>query len=190
MPFVVKPTSADLIVANAVAKHASPIPEEIASILTLAADERVLLALAGVTWLRSRQKPQASRVIYNHALVVSIASAVLPHLLKTMFSQTRPDRLTVRGHLKGIPVSGRREDAFPSGHALHMGALASFASSLPHRPRMMIEGASFGLSLSRIVLLAHWTSDVVVGFAIGSLLERALRTFTGYRTTPKKPARD
>ena len=110
MPFVVKPTSADLIVANAVAKHASPIPEEIASILTLAADERVLLALAGVTWLRSRQKPQASRVIYNHALVVSIASAVLPHLLKTMFSQTRPDRLTVRGHLKGIPVSGRRED--------------------------------------------------------------------------------
>lgn len=184
MVFDIKPTTADLVVASAIAKHTSPIPEEIASILTLAADERTLLALVGVAWLGSRRRPEATRVIYNHAMVVSIAASVLPHLLKLMFNQTRPDRLTVRGHLRGIPVSGRREDAFPSGHALHMGALASLASSLPPRPRIVIQSASLGLSLSRIVLLAHWVSDVVVGYAIGSFLERALRPLTGFEKAP------
>jgi undecaprenyl-diphosphatase len=28
--------------------------------------------------------------------------------------------------------------------------------------------------------LAHWASDVVVGFALGAVLERLLRSWTGY----------
>jgi membrane-associated phospholipid phosphatase len=37
-----------------------------------------------------------------------------------------------------------------------------------------------GLSLTRVIVLAHWASDVVAGFALGAVLERLLRLWTGY----------
>jgi undecaprenyl-diphosphatase len=37
-----------------------------------------------------------------------------------------------------------------------------------------------GNSLTRILVLAHWASDVVAGFALGAVLERLLRPWTGY----------
>jgi hypothetical protein len=37
-----------------------------------------------------------------------------------------------------------------------------------------------GLSLTRVVVLEHWASDVVAGFALGAALERLLRLWTGY----------
>ena len=115
MVFDIKPTTADLVVASAIAKHTSPIPEEIASILTLAADERTLLALVGVAWLGSRRRPEATRVIYNHAMVVSIAASVLPHLLKLMFNQTRPDRLDGPGSSERNTRFRATRGCFPVG---------------------------------------------------------------------------
>jgi membrane-associated phospholipid phosphatase len=100
--------------------------------------------------------------------------------MKTLFDQTRPDRRTVIGHVHGISLSGKREDAFPSGHALHTGALASAAGALPPAPRQAIRVLALGLSLTRVVVLAHWASDVVVGFTLGAILERLLRLWTGY----------
>jgi undecaprenyl-diphosphatase len=43
------------------------------------------------------------------------------------------------------------------------------------------------LSATRIAILAHWVSDVVAGFAIGIVLERIVRRFTGY---PDKALRE
>jgi membrane-associated phospholipid phosphatase len=86
----------------------------------------------------------------------------------------------VIGHVHGASFSGKREDAFPSGHALHMGAVASAAGALPAGARRTIRGLAVGLSLTRILVLAHWTSDVVAGFALGAALERLLRLWTGY----------
>jgi undecaprenyl-diphosphatase len=37
-----------------------------------------------------------------------------------------------------------------------------------------------GLSLTRVLVLAHWASDVIAGFALGAILERLLRLWTGY----------
>ena len=61
-----------------------------------------------------------------------------------------------------------------------MGALASAAGTLPALPRRAIQTVAVGLSLTRILVLAHWASDVVAGFALGALLERLLRLWTGY----------
>ena len=44
----------------------------------------------------------------------------------------------------------------------------------------MIRAAAIGLSLTRVMVLAHWASDVIAGFALGIVLERALRLWTGY----------
>jgi undecaprenyl-diphosphatase len=61
-----------------------------------------------------------------------------------------------------------------------MGALASAAGALPCGTRRTIQALAVGLSLTRIVVLAHWATDVVAGFALGAVLERLLRLWTGY----------
>jgi undecaprenyl-diphosphatase len=61
-----------------------------------------------------------------------------------------------------------------------MGALASMAGTMPLAPRRAIRALALGLSLTRVVVLAHWASDVVAGFAVGAALERVLRLWTGY----------
>jgi undecaprenyl-diphosphatase len=179
-PFTVRPTKADVAIARAIARVTGPAPQEVARALTWGADEKVLLVLAAAGWLCSRGRGEALRRTGNHALLSTVAASLLPHGMKIVFNQTRPDRRTVIGHVHGISFSGRREDAFPSGHALHMGALASAAGALPAGPRWTIRALAVGLSLTRIVVLAHWASDVVAGFALGTILERLLRSWTGY----------
>jgi membrane-associated phospholipid phosphatase len=179
-PVTVQPSRADVAIARSIAHNTAPAPEEVARALTWGADEKVLLVLAAAGWLASRGGGEPLQRAGNHALLVTMAASLLPHGLKLVFDQTRPDRRTVIGHVHGVPFSGKRRDAFPSGHALHMGALASAAGALPAGPRRAIRALAVGLSLTRIVVLAHWASDVVAGFALGAVLERALRLWTGY----------
>lgn len=180
VPITVRPTGVDVAIANAIARNTERAPEAIARALTWGADEKVLLALAVAGWLASRGRGEPLQRAGNHALLVTAMASLLPHALKTVFNQTRPDRVTVVGHVHGVSFSGKREDAFPSGHALHMGALASAAGPLTRRSRLAIRALAVGLSLTRVAVLAHWMSDIVVGFALGAALERLLRLWTGY----------
>jgi len=186
-PVTVRPTVADVRIARTIARRTKPAPEEVARLLTWGADEKLLLALAATGWLATRGKSEPLRRAGDHALLVTVASALTPHVLKLLFNQTRPDRETVLGHVHGVSLSGRREDAFPSGHALHMGALASAAGSLGPGPRRMVRALAIGLSLTRIVVMAHWASDVVAGFALGAVMERLLRLWTGYPNRLRDP---
>jgi membrane-associated phospholipid phosphatase len=179
-PIAVRPTKADIALAREIARNTAPAPEYAARALTWGADEKVLLVLATAGWIISRGRSEPLRRAGNHALLVTAATSLLPHVMKSLFDQTRPDRRTVVGHIHGVPFSGKREDAFPSGHAMHMGALASAAETLPAGPRRTIRAFAIGLSLTRVVVLAHWASDVVLGFALGAALERLLRPWTGY----------
>jgi len=176
----VKPTKVDETVAHAVARHTAPVPEKAAEILTWGADEHLLIALAAGFWLYGRGADERTRIASNHIMLTTAAVALLPHLLKSIFEQERPDRTTIRGHWHGVPFSGKALDAFPSGHALHVGALASAATELPPAERNTVWIIGSGLVLTRIALLAHWLSDVLAGLAIGAVLERLLRFWTGY----------
>jgi membrane-associated phospholipid phosphatase len=173
----IRPTAADKDIANAIAARTTPGLERTARVMTWGADEKVLLALAVGGWLYAARRP-ALRPITNHLLAASVLTAILPHILKKGIDQTRPDRLTVQGHWRGVPISGRAHDAFPSGHAVHMGALASAAGLLPPLPRRALRALAVALSATRVVLLAHWASDVLVGFAAGALIERLVRPIT------------
>ena len=158
--YEVKPTQADVAIADSVAAHTGRPAEHIAEVLTWGADEHVLCALAVGWWLYARTRDAPVRRASNHVLLTTLLASALPHALKTIFDQQRPDRLTAVGHLHGIPLSGKRLDAFPSGHAVHIGALASAATVLPPAQRNTVWAIGGGLVLTRIVLLAHWTSDV------------------------------
>jgi undecaprenyl-diphosphatase len=65
---------------------------------------------------------------------------------------------------------------------MHVGALASAATVLPPAQRNIVWAIGAALAVSRVVLLAHWASDVVAGLALGAATERLLRLFTGFGT--------
>src|SRR3979490_874378 len=184
-PVRVRPTRTDVSIANTIVRHTGRPTEQTAELLTWGADEHILSALAAAWWLYSRRGNADQRHAADHILLTTLAASALPHLLKKLFDQERPDRLTIRGHWRGVPFSGRSEDAFPSGHAGHIGALASAASRLPARARTLVWGIGAGLVATRVVLLAHWASDVAAGLAIGVVLERMLRLFTRYGPEPE-----
>lgn len=154
IPVGVKPTKADIDIAQAIAHHTSSVPEAIGRALAWGADEKLLLVLAAVGWVASRGDGEHLRRAGNHALLVTVASSLIPYGMKLIFDQTRPDRRTVLGHVHGVSFSGKRDDAFPSGHALHMGALASAAGALPPGPRRAIRAIAVGLSITRVAILA------------------------------------
>jgi undecaprenyl-diphosphatase len=180
VPYRIPPTTSDIQIANAVAEHAGPRTERAAEFLTWGADEHVLLAIAAGWWLYCRGRPLQERRNSDHVLLTTLIVSAVPHLLKSIFDQRRPDRLTLRGHLHGVPLSGKPLDAFPSGHAMHVGALVSAATVLSRTKRNFVWTFGASLVLTRIVLLAHWASDVVAGLAFGALVERLLRPLTGF----------
>jgi membrane-associated phospholipid phosphatase len=179
-PYHVRPTRPDTQIAEAVAAHTDPAIEQAAQIVTWGADEKVLCALAAGWWLYCQTRPARDRGAASHILLTTVAVSLIPHALKAIFDQRRPDRVTVRGHLHGVPISGKSLDAFPSGHAMHVGALASAATVLPPARRNLVWLIGAALALTRIVLLAHWASDVAAGAILGGLTERLLRLWTGF----------
>jgi undecaprenyl-diphosphatase len=171
-------------IANAIAAYTGRPAEQVAQAVTWGADEHILCALAAGWWVYCRTRDAGYRRASDHVLLTTLAASALPHLLKRVFDQQRPDRTTVRGHWRGIPLSGKRLDSFPSGHAVHVGALASAATALPNKQRNMVWSIGAALVLTRVVLLAHWVSDVAVGLAVGVAVERLLRRLTGYGREP------
>jgi hypothetical protein len=103
--------------------------------------------LAAGWWLLARNKTPRARLASDHILVTTLIESALPHLLKKVFDQERPDRRTVSGHWRGIPFSGKRLDAFPAGHAVHIGALASTATLLPAMQR----NAAWAVGLGQVL---------------------------------------
>jgi hypothetical protein len=186
----VRPTRTDVSIANAISAHTERSTEHAAEFFTWGADEHILCTLAAGWWLNTRGRSADQCRATDHVLLTTVVASALPHLLKRVFDQERPDRRTVRGHWRGVPFSGKRLDAFPSGHAVHIGALASAASQLPPSQRNLVWAARAGLVLTRVVLLAHWVSGVAAGLAVGALTERLLRFVTGYGRDDLRDKRD
>jgi membrane-associated phospholipid phosphatase len=174
----VRPTQVDKDIARGIARHTEVPLEQAAKILTWGADDHLLIAAATVGWLLTRKSEEPVRRLSTHLLVCSLSTAIVPHILKTFIDQERPDRRTIRGHWRGVPFSGRSADAFPSGHALHVGALASAATLIPPKVRNLVWATGAILVATRVVLMAHWFTDVLAGLGFGVLVERGLRWFT------------
>lgn len=174
----IRPTATDRAVANWIADATRPGIETAAEALTFAADERVMAGILALAWLGSRFGIAPQRCRANYLVANAAVSAVLPHLLKRIVDQQRPDR-RVSAPRRGIPRSGKAYDAFPSGHAVHIGALASALSRLYPGRRRLVWSLGTAIATTRVVLLAHWLSDVVAGIAMGALVERTAWRWLG-----------
>src|ERR1041384_3861571 len=169
----IQPTALDQAIAGVIARHARPPLEKSAEMLTLAADEHVLLAVVGGLVVASLFGSARQRRASAYPAANAAISAVVPHLLKGIVDQRRPDR-NVRRAGRGIPRSGKADNAFPSGHAMHIGALAAALTRLDRRLGPAAWGVGGVIAATRIFLLAHWASDVLAGLALGVLIERGV----------------
>jgi hypothetical protein len=89
----VRPTKPDVLIARTVARKTNRSTEALARGLTWGADEKILLALAAAGWLATRNE--------GEPLLVAATTSLLPHPMKSVFDQTRPDRRTALGHVHG-----------------------------------------------------------------------------------------
>jgi undecaprenyl-diphosphatase len=164
-------------IAQTIARHASFRIEKPLGVLTLAADERVLLTLTCAYWLGSQVRCTRRRDRADHLLMTVGIATILPHLLKGLIAQERPDRAEIAGCRHGIPRSGKAYDAFPSGHAVLTAAVAAALSRGAPRRASMVWAAGSIIAATRIVLLAHWATDVLAGMALGATVEHLLHSF-------------
>jgi membrane-associated phospholipid phosphatase len=141
-------TKLDRRVAKAVVRNARPAMQRPAQLLTWAADEHILYVIAAGFWLASRVGDDREQRQADHLVLSVVATAILPHLLKRVIAQER--RCMIRGRRHGIPRSGRPYDAFPSGHAMHVGAVAS-AVSQAYPKSALIVGAFRRATMSLLV---------------------------------------
>ncbi len=61
---------------------------------------------------------------------------------------------------------------------MHVGALVSAATLLPPQMRNLVWAAGALLVSTRVVLLAHWFTDVLAGLGLGVVVERLMRRMT------------
>ena len=111
---------------------------------------------------------------------VAVAGAgLVGDILKLVFGRARPKLLFADG-IFGFTWGAGHADywSFPSGHAITIAALAVALYLLGPRGRALYLAAALLVTASRIVITAHYLSDVVMGAAIGGVA--AWATWRGF----------
>ena len=175
-PIELRPFAADVAISRACLRAASPAIERPLRVITWLADEKIMLGVVGVVWAATRLSPsQPLRREADQMLCSVLIAGVVPDLFKYLVRRERPNRALVRRNDTRVPRLGNAWNSFPSGHAMHLSAIAASAQRLvPRRWRAVLWSALGALAATRVVLLAHYPSDVVAGWGIGALINRAV----------------
>jgi membrane-associated phospholipid phosphatase len=172
------PTRVDLAVSKACKRMATPAREKSLRAIMWLADEKLMLSAVALFWLGAhlRARRQEIRREADRMLASVALAGLLPDVFKYLFDRQRPDRTLVHGRRHGIPRTGNRWDSFPSGHALHIGAIAGPLLRLaPGWVRPLVGVGLLALASTRVLLLAHYLTDVAAGLIIGAGLGRIAR---------------
>ena len=146
----------------------------------------LIVALTFVDWRRletSGRLRLARTYAYACHLFGSVALAgILTNILKVVFGRARPALLEDYGSFAfRLARFGDQFASFPSGHATTMGAVTATFMILVPPARLPIFLVGFSLALSRIVVRAHFPSDVAAGFTIGFVTSVVVARFMAGR---------
>ncbi len=146
-----------------------------------------VLALIGgaADWRRCRPRYAAAwSQILAFAVTVFIvvaASGLLTNVLKPLFGRLRPIYADHVLHFAPFTFGDFRFASFPSGHSTVMGAMAVVIAFGPRWLRVPGLIAAGVVAISRVMVSAHYPSDVVAGLAVGAavtfLIIRAFASF-------------
>jgi undecaprenyl-diphosphatase len=174
-----RPSLIDRRVADLISERVSPALEDTLEPIAYLGDEHVLISLAALYWLATRSVTPQRQKNASHVLASLLAGSCISHALKRFTDQTRPDRVVVHGRRHGVPKSGNAPDAFPSGHAVNLGVVMSALWRMAPAHRLSTIAAGSLVGATRLVLLAHWLSDAIVGVGLGVVVERTIWPLLG-----------
>lgn len=130
-----------------------------------------LLSVAAYILHRARRETRharsASRLGLYFFLTIAATSALV-HLAKLVVGRARPELFAEHGAYDLAPLAfDTLYQSFPSGHSAAVGALfGAFAMLLPRfRPLFLLGALTIGVS--RVVVGAHYPSDVAAGLLLG-----------------------
>ncbi|MCF1474066.1 phosphatase PAP2 family protein [Agrobacterium vitis] len=104
-----------------------------------------------------------------YAFVTIAGSGLAANLLKRALGRARPDQFTDAGAFDFLPfANSARFESFPSGHATTIGALMMIAALIAPRYRLGFAIAALWLGMTRVMVGAHYPSDVVAGLGFGA----------------------
>ncbi|MBW6424486.1 lipid A 1-phosphatase LpxE [Rhizobium sp. XQZ8] len=103
-------------------------------------------------------------------MFISVAgSGLLANLLKRAIGRARPGLYEEWGMFSLHPFAGSsRFESFPSGHATTVGAIFMVIALLFPRYRLHMLIGALWLGFSRVIVEAHYPSDVIAGLAFGA----------------------
>lgn len=140
--------------------------------ITYLGESTVYLVVSGVLFvfflygLPDRRQARCMLYIFSAIAVSGIAA----NLIKWLLGRWRPKMFFPEG-LYGFEFFGvgYGQTSFPSGHATTAWALAFTLSLLYPRLRLLWISLALLVAVSRVVIGAHYTSDVVMGAYVGIL---------------------
>lgn len=109
----------------------------------------------------------AWRLLTYFFLTITTAS-VLVHALKFLIGRARPELLLELGAYSLTPFTGDNlYESFPSGHSTAAGAFFGVFAMLMPRFRWVFLLLALVIGISRVIVGAHYPSDVAAGLLLG-----------------------
>lgn len=144
-----------------------------------------LVSLAAVRLLRPgfyRRVGWEMTLVFSFIFLGVGAPGLLTNLLKRFFGRGRPSQFDESGAFSFQQLlNDWTFQSFPSGHATTAMALAFVIGFMAPRFFRLILLVSLATGISRIVIGMHYPTDVVAGFAIGTIGAYAVRNFYASR---------
>ena len=132
-----------------------------------AANFSLLWHALGLVQAIARRNP---RSLIEMGVILSLESALVNGVLKSLFRRCRPEHSGPRPHSLRQPLTS----SFPSGHASAAVVAASILSRKSRWP-LAWYGLALVVALSRIHVRIHHVSDVVGGIGVGIALSAVTR---------------
>jgi membrane-associated phospholipid phosphatase len=94
-------------------------------------------------------------------------SGLISNIVKRVIGRARPPLLDAEGAFHFKPFSGALYESFPSGHATTDGAIAMALAILFPRYRVPILVIGVYFATTRLMVGAHYLSDITAGYSFG-----------------------
>jgi undecaprenyl-diphosphatase len=167
---------ADVSVRQTLLAHASPAVVSLMRIVNRAGDWKVLLPGTLLLFVVFRQARERWWVWAG----LMVSAPLLEGALKYLVGRPRPEDVSL---------------GFPSGHstaaAAFFGAVIFLAGALPPAVRGWVRALSVAMivlvAMARVILRAHWPSDVVAGIALGLALAATAGWLAGRDSPVPRP---
>ena len=113
-------------------------------------------------------KTRTARRLALYFLMTIGSASALVHLLKLVIGRARPELFLEQGAHSLTPFANAwLFESFPSGHSAAVGSFFGAFSMLAPRLRILFALGALAIGISRVVVGAHYPSDVAAGLLVG-----------------------